>query len=51
MKKKLTITIDKDLIDKTRALANQEDRSLSKMVELMLRWCFEKYTEQFKEHK
>jgi hypothetical protein len=51
MKKKLTITIDKELVDKTRALAEQEERSLSKMVELMLKWCFEKYGEQFKVHK
>jgi hypothetical protein len=47
MKAKLTITIEKDLIDKTRILAEQEERSLSKMIELMLKYCFEHYSEQF----
>ena len=48
MKQKLTVTIEQDIADKVKALAEQEERSISKMIELMLKYCFEHYGEQFK---
>ena len=44
MKRKLTISIDSHVIDQIQRLAENEERSLSKMIELMLKWCFENYS-------
>ncbi len=37
LKEKISITIDKDVLEKTRAEAEKDDRSLSQYINLILR--------------
>jgi hypothetical protein len=37
MKPRITITLSKEVLDKTRQVANQEDRSLSQQIEKVLK--------------